>query len=402
MLTALQVKHAKPGKHLDHHGLCLVVRPSGGKFWTMRIQRGGRRREFGLGSAYDVSLDEARAKAYALRQRVKRGENPQQPDPGGFERPLPARVAPKLPTFEKAARDCYDALKDGWDDKRKRNWLSSFEQHVFPLMGATRIDEVDTAAVRDALAPVWLKIPDTSRRILQRMQAVLDFAHIKGWREAETSLRTVRKGLPRHTDRSNHYAAMPYAEAPALARKLRDEDASIGRDALRFLILTAARSGEVRGALWSEIDRTRGIWSIPADRMKAREPHTIPLSTQALSILDRLWKVRTSNEGLIFTSTGTAALSDMTLSKVLKASGADAYTVHGFRSAFTDWASEQTSFPKEVADKALAHKVPDRVEAAYRRTDFFEKRRELMKLWADFLDADDAKTAAKPGLPLAA
>jgi integrase len=200
------------------------------------------------------------------------------------------------------------------------------------------------------------------------------------------NLRLVRKGLPKQTDRANHYAAMPYADAPTLARQLAAMEATAGRDALRFIMLTAARSGEARGATWGEIDFEKMVWSIPADRMKAREPHQVPLSPRAMEILNRRSRGRTSNTGFIFTNDGKKPLTDMTVSKALRSSGVERFTVHGFRSTFTDWAAEKTDFPKEVADKALAHKIPNPVEAAYRRTDFFEKRRALMNLWADHLE----------------
>jgi integrase len=381
MLTALKVKHAKPGKHTDHRGLHLVVRPTGGKFWILRVQHQGRRREFGLGSAYDVTLEDAREAAQTLRRKIKRGEQ---------AAPLLTAVRQetqsRAPTFERAARDCYDALKDGWKDKRKQNWLAGFETNIFPLIGAKPVDKIDVATIRDALEPIWLKIPDTARKILQRTQAVLDFAHLKGWLPTEVNLRLVRKGLPKQTDRANHYAAMPYADAPTLARQLAAMEATAGRDALRFIMLTAARSGEARGATWGEIDFEKMVWSIPADRMKAREPHQVPLSPRAMEILNRRSRGRTSNTGFIFTNDGKKPLTDMTVSKALRSSGVERFTVHGFRSTFTDWAAEKTDFPKEVADKALAHKIPNPVEAAYRRTDFFEKRRALMNLWADHLE----------------
>ncbi|MBC9030854.1 tyrosine-type recombinase/integrase [Sphingomonas sp. JC676] len=393
MLTVFKVKHAKPGKYCDHRGLYLLVRPTGSKFWLLRVQYDGRRREFGLGSVYDVSLEEARETAHALRRKIKRGEEPA-PLLKSVRREPPKR---RVPTFEQAARDCYNALKDGWRDKRKKSWLAGFETNIFPLIGPKPIDEIDTAAIRDALAPIWLKIPDTARKILQRTQAVLDFAHLKGWIPAEVNLRLVRKGLPKHTDRANHFAAMPYAEAPALAQRLSEEEATAGRDALRFVMLTAVRSGEARGATWGEIDIEKMVWSIPAERMKAREPHQVPLSLQAIEILKRRFRRRTSNTGFVFTNDGERALTDMTISKVLRSSGVERFTVHGFRSTFTDWAAEKTDFPKEVADKALAHKIPDPVEAAYRRTDFFEKRRALMNLWADFLNGPAWKEEASEG-----
>jgi len=245
--------------------------------------------------------------------------------------------------------------------------------------------------VRDALAPIWLKIPDTSRRILQRITAVLDYAHIQNWRPEETSLRTVVKGLPRQTDRGSHFEAMDYGEVPPFVQRLIDEPTTVSRDALRFLIYTAARSNEVRGATWSEIDLEKGIWSVPAERMKARIAHQVPLSPQAVDLLRSYWAARRSNDAIVFSAKGTKPLSDMTLTKALRTMGVTDATVHGFRSSFTDWSSERTNYPKEVADKALAHQIPDQVEAAYRRTVFFDKRRKLMMLWANYLHGASAK-----------
>jgi integrase len=236
--------------------------------------------------------------------------------------------------------------------------------------------------VRNALAPIWLKTPETARRVLQRIGSVLDFAHIQGWCPHEAALRSVRKGLPRQPRRDNHYAAMPYADVPAFTQALARLPSSAGRDALRFTILTAVRSGEARHAVWPEFDLKKAIWTIPADRMKAHKEHVVPLSPAAVELLKKRWKYRASDEGLVFSNDGERPLSDMTMTKVLRDMGHEHTTVHGFRSAFTDWAAEETDFPKEVVDKALAHQLPDRVEAAYRRTDFFAKRRELMLRWA--------------------
>jgi len=380
-LTALQVTRAKTGTHVDGKGLLLQVKPTGARNWLLRIQQSGRRRDFGLGSVDCVSLAEARAAAATLRANIKRGFEPIDREP----RRAKIRAAKRAKTFEQAARDCYDALEAGWDDKRKRNWITSLENHIFPKIGKKPIDTIDSAIVRDALAPIWLKIPDTARRILQRISAVLDFAHIKGWRDSETSLRTVSKGLPRQGDRSRHYDAMPYDQVPKLVQRLAETPTTVGRDALRFLIYTAVRSNEVRNATWDEFDLENGVWSIPAERMKARVAHSVPLSGPALILLKHYWRNRRSDDGLVFSVRGKTALSDMTLTKVLRSMITGTSTVHGFRSSFTDWSSERTDVPKEVADKALAHVIPDRVEAAYRRTDFFDKRRKLMTLWTDFL-----------------
>lgn len=383
-LTTLKVKHAKPGFHCDGRGLYLLARPSGGRFWILRIQHKNRRRDFGLGSARDVSLEDARHAAQEMRHRVKRGIDPslQPVDIYGQE-----KVNKGIPSFESAARACYEALKEGWKDRRRKVWIASLELHVFQALGKTPVDAIDGAAVRDVLAPIWLEIPDTAKRVLQRISAVLDFAHIKGWRKEETSLRSVRKGLPRQVHKTNHYKAMPYSETRTFVQKAATETVTAGRDALLFTIYTAARSGETRFATWPEFDLEKAIWSIPAERMKAGEAHVVPLSEPALVILRRRWKARPSDEAFVFSANGDRPIGDMTITKVMRDAGIADYTVHGFRSTFTDWTAEKTDFPKEVADKALAHKIPNQVEAAYRRTDFFGKRRLLMDRWAAFLES---------------
>ncbi|MFA6032032.1 MAG: integrase arm-type DNA-binding domain-containing protein [Myxococcota bacterium] len=375
-LTTLKVKHAKPGSHVDGRGLFLLVKPSGARTWVLRMQHNGRRRDYGLGSAFDVSLTEAREAAVALRRRVREGHDPV------AERRAARRIAPN---FEEATRKCGETLQDGWNELHYAKWIASFEKHVFPRIGSKPVDRINSACVVDALKPIWLEIPDTARRLLQRIGVVLDFAHVKGWVPDEVPLRSVRKGLPRQNDRRRHMEAMPYATVPALMQRLAAAAPTTGRDALRFTIYNAVRSNETRFAVWTEFDLDDAIWTIPGERMKARETHVVPLSPPVLALLRRKWNERTSDTGLVFTLSGTKPISDMTMTKLLRDDGIEGVTVHGFRSAFTDWAAECTSFPKEVADKALAHKLPNKVEAAYRRTDFFEKRRSLMNLWAEHL-----------------
>lgn len=384
-LTALKVKNAKPGRHVDGRGLCLFVKESGARAWVLRMQHNGRRRDYGLGSALDVSLIEAREAATALRRQVRAGIDPV------AERRKSRKV---VPSFETAARECYDALKEGWKNRRYANWISSLENHVFPLIGSKPVDQVDSPCVVEILSPIWLEIPETARRILQRIGAVLDFAHIKGWCADEASLRSVRKGLPRQTAKTTHLQAMPYADVPALMSKLAAASPTTGRDALRFTIYNTVRSNETRLAVWTEFDLDQGIWTIPGERMKARETHIVPLSAPAIALLRRRWKERSADDGLVFSNDGEKPISDMTMTKLMRDDGIKGATVHGFRSAFTDWAAEKTDFPKEVADKALAHKLSNQVEAAYRRTDFFDKRRDLMARWAKFLD-DAPKKAAE-------
>jgi integrase len=384
MLTALKVKKAGPGRHADVHGLYLVVQPSGRRSWMLRCQHKGRRRDFGLGPVHDVSLAEARVAAMDIRKMVRAGVDPV------AERGL---KRPSRPTFEVVARKCYESLRKGWKDRRNASWISSFDNHVFPLIGAKRVDEIDSKAVLGVMEPIWSTIPDTARRILQRIGAVLDYAHIKGMIAQPVSLRSVRKGLPRQERRVEHRQAMAYKDVPTFMAKLMALPASVGRDALKLTVLTATRSGEVRGAVWGEFDLDQAIWSIPAGRMKMKEPHVVPLAAPAIALLRRLHEEQLALDGeiradrILFTHYGARAISDVTMLKVLRDMKIDGATVHGFRSSFADWAAEQTDTPKEIVEKALAHKVPNAVEAAYRRPAFFDKRWALMEAWGDFVSA---------------
>jgi len=377
VLTAIEVKTAKAGRHSDGGGLYLLVRPSGSRSWVLRAQKDGKRQDFGIGSATAVSLALARVLAAELRARLKSGRE---------VRPSSRTLKPAVPSFAEAARECHKAIKGGWRNRRHSDsWLASLENHIFPHMGAVSVDEITSAMVRNALAAIWLTIPETARRILQRVRTVIEYSHLMGWCPHEVSLRSVPKGLPRQPPDENHFEAMPYDHVSDLIQRLGALPDTAGRDALMFTIYNAVRSGETRFATWPELDLEKAIWSIPGHRMKTRQQHLVPLSPEAVSILRRRWRVRASDVGLVFSNAGTKPLSDMTMTKVLRDLGFAKITVHGFRSTFTDWAAEKTRFPKEVVDKALAHKLVDRVEAAYRRTDFFERRRQLMRSWARFI-----------------
>lgn len=379
-LTALQVKNAKPGRHADGRGLYLFVRESGSRSWVLRTQADGRRRDVGLGSVRELSLAQARAKASKVKAQILSGE---------YFCHKPELAVPLAPTFAEASRECHEAIKSGWRNKHHQaSWLASLERHVFPAFGSVRVNEITSLMVRDALAPIWLDIPETARRIFQRIRTVLDFAHIKGWCQQEVILRSVTRGLPRQPPSDNHYAAMPYAQVPALFLELQTLTNTAGRDALAFTILTAARSGEARNAIWTEIDLTARVWTIPASRMKMGKEHNVPLTAQAIEILLRRLPMRDRDDAYVFSTFGKRPISDMTMSKTLRDMGHPKFTVHGFRSSFTDWAAECTDFRKEVVDKALAHKLQDRIEAAYRRTDFFEKRRTLMEQWSLYCQTD--------------
>lgn len=392
-LNAIQVRHAKPGRHADGKGLYLLVKPrqnrntgaieSGAKSWVLRVQVAGRRRDFGLGSLDLVSLEEARDRARESRKLAKAGLDP------ALER---KRASRQIPTFREAAECYHAAVKASWrNGKHVDQWLSTLEAYAFPVIGNTRVDHVDAPAIQSVLMPIWLIKAETARRVRQRVGSVLDYSHGQGWRETETPRNAVNSLMKRikQPRRSGGFAAMPYSDLPVFMRALRASDPSVGRLALQFLILTAGRSGEVRGAGWHEINFDKAQWDLPAERMKAGEPHSVPLTASVLEILQGVGQlVGSRDDRPIFPGLKGQPLSDATLAKVLRVAGGGAYTVHGMRSAFRDWAAEKTSFPGDWAEAALAHALPNKVEAAYKRTKFLDQRRELMDAWAAYLERE--------------
>lgn len=375
-LNPTQVRNlAEPGRYMDGDGLMLEIKPGGSKTWLVRLQADGRRRDYGLGSFKDVSLSEAREKARAYRRQLRAGIDPVE---------AKRKSALRIPEFGEAALVVHGEHKAGWkNSKHGAQWLSTLEAYAFPSFGGVRIDMVDTGHVRDALAAIWLTKPETARRVRQRIATVLDYGHGKGWREHPFVMGPVNKALPRQPRKDGHFAAMPFANVPNFLSRLRERQ-SIGRLALEALILTAARSGEIRGAAWSELDLDASIWTIPALRMKGGKTHVVPLSPVAVAVFRRAAEFRRATDDLVFHGLKRGKpLSDMTLLKVLRDMG-EPYTVHGFRSAFRDWVAEDTNVPGEIAEAALAHAIPNRVEAAYRRTDYLDKRRKLMEAWAKY------------------
>jgi integrase len=380
-LTAARIKTLKPGRYQDGDGLMLQVSPSGTASWLLRVYVKPQRYEFGIGSLKDLGLSQAREAAAQLRRQVKRdaraGLDPK------AERKKLARV---MPTFREAAKLAHQQHKATWrNGKHQDQWLSTLERYAYPTLGDMRVDAIEGPAVRDALLPIWLEVPETARRVRQRITAVLDWAYANGYRATEAPMRSLSKGLPRQPRRDKHFAAMPYADVPEFMATLRELDSSWGRLALQALILTAARSGEIRGARWPEIDFEAKQWTVPASRMKAGKVHVVPLSEAAVDIFKAAEAFRSEKSDLVFQGLQPdRALSDMTLLKVLRDMKIP-YTVHGFRSSFRDWAAEETNFPSEVAEAALAHTVEDKVERAYKRTVFLEKRRSLMAAWSSYL-----------------
>jgi integrase len=374
-LTQLKVQNAKPGKHEDGRGLRLVVSKAGSKNWIIRIQAGGRRREIGLGSANAVGLAEARLKAEGVRMAVRAGVDPV------AER----RQQQTAPTFAEAARLVHAEHRPSWKNpKHAAQWLSSLERYVFPKLGDVQVDQITTSMIREVLLDIWLAIPETARRVRQRIGTVLDYAHSREWREQEAPLRSVSKGLPKQPKGQTHYAAMPWREMPDFIINMSETIKANGtvRSAIEFLILTATRSGEVRGAVWSEVDMSNATWTIPAERMKAGVSHRIPLSDDALAVLTRMSQQRRTSDQNEHIFEGRP-LSDMTLTMPLRRAELG-ITVHGFRSSFRDWCGEATNTLREIAEACLAHTLTNKVEAAYARTDYFEKRRDVMNRWAAF------------------
>lgn len=382
-LTALKVKSLKsPGRYADGDCLYLYVHSAESRSWIMRVRFRGKVIEMGLGSEKMVSLAEARELAIENRKLLKSGV-----DPRALRRAATAEKV--VPTFEQAATEVHRERVAGWrNGKHQDQWLSSLRRHAFPTLGRLLPEAIDAALIVDTLLPIWQTRPETARRVKQRIMTILNWAHSKGYRVTEAPERAVEAGLARQPKKGDrHFAALPYEEVPDLMRVLQGS-ATNGRLALQFLILTGARSGEVRGATWGEIDFTTKLWTIPSGRMKAGREHVVPLSPAAVRLLRIAHAGRTGHHGTdepIFPGQRGGALSDMTLTKVLRTATKKAATVHGFRSSFRDWAAEKTDFDGAVVEAALAHTNPNKVEAAYRRTNYLEKRWRLMRLWAVYL-----------------
>lgn len=375
-LTAQAVKNAtKPGKYFDGHGLYLRVEPNGTRFWVQRIVIRGKRREMGLGSATLVSLAEARSAALENRKLARAGGDPLQ-----AKRDLLAVL-----TFEEAARKVHEAHKPTWrNPKHAKDFLTSLETYAFPKIGRLRATEVNSADVLSVLQPIWTEKPETARRVRQRVSTVLKWCVAKGWRK-DNPAENVGLALPKVPRVKAHRKALPYSEVHDCIATIRASGATVATKlALEFLILTATRSGEVREAVWDEIDLAAMVWTIPAERMKMKRPHRVPLLPRTIAILEAA-KSLDDGSRLVFPGTKKGRpLSDMTLSKLVKELGFPV-DVHGFRTSFRTWAQERTNFPREVAEAALAHAVGDTVEQAYARSDVYQKRRKMMEAWATFL-----------------
>lgn len=373
----------KPGRHADGGGLYLSVGPGEARRWVFLFRWRGRLKEMGLGSANAVTLAKAREKAAAARALIADDKNPLEVK----------RAAADVPTFGALADLMVADLQSGWrNPKHREQWAATLLNEAAPLR-PLRVDRIETADVLATLQPIWTTKPETASRVRGRIERVLDAARAKGFRSGENPARWrghLDHLLPKQQKLTRgHHAALPFGEVSSFIARLRARNATAAL-ALEFVVLTAARSGEVRGATWAEIDLAAKVWSIPGARMKAGREHRVPLSPRALEILETM-KPLTGGvaDGLLFPSNNpTKGLSDAAFSALLTRMGVARgdLTPHGFRSSFRDWAGESSTFPREVAEAALAHTVGDATERAYRRGDALEKRRKLMNAWAAFCE----------------
>jgi integrase len=386
-LTARKVATATTGKYEDGGGLRLVVTPSGNKKWVLRYTINRKRREMGLGTLPDVSLALARSKASKSRSMVLTGLDP-----------IEQRSSKNLmiPNFRDCALEYIDIHRHGWKNaKHVSQWRNTLETYAFPALGDSPVDSIDTENVLDVLSPIWHEKTETAKRIQGRIENILDYASAKKFRDSENPSRWrghLERLLPSPSriQQVRHHPAMPYEEVPEFLTQLIPSKSMSG-NALAFLIFTATRTSEVLGARWNEIDFKEACWVIPEARMKSRKEHRVPLSEPAIEIL-RVASVTRDVSGFVFTGSRVGkGLSNMALLQLMRGMGygikqeRGSYVPHGFRSSFRDWAGEVSSFPGDVVEMALAHTIRNKVEAAYRRGDLFEKRRSLMNSWSEFL-----------------
>ncbi|MCC0035345.1 MAG: tyrosine-type recombinase/integrase [Hoeflea sp.] len=370
----------------DGGGLYLNVKPSGAKSWAFIWKQNGKRNEMGLGAYPTVKLAKARALAVECRQAVAEGRNP-----------IAERKKDAVPSFGDCADMFLTSMEGQWrNEKHRAQWRMTLEQYASPLR-AKSVSDISTDDVLNVLTPIWQSKAETASRLRGRIERVLDYAKARGWRTGENpalwrghlkNILPARQKLTR-----GHHAAMPYRDVPAFMEQLPGKEAMAARG-LEFLILTAARSGEVLGSTWSEMDLENAVWTIPAKRMKAGKEHRVPLSPRALAIVKELHETRISD--YVFPGQRpNRPLSGMAFEMLMRRMKADAFTVHGFRSAFRDWAGDETQFSRDVAEEALAHRVGDATERAYRRADALEKRRQLMDEWQRYCLASTAKNVIR-------
>jgi integrase len=386
----------KIGYHADGDNLYLQVSSSNAKSWIFRFSFDGKRREMGIGSYPEITLEKARESAIELRRLVKSGVDP-------IEQRKADQAAKRAErsntvSFEFCASNYIDAHRHGWKNaKHAQQWANTLEQYAYPVIGEMPVKEIDTTHVLRILEPIWTTKTETASRVRSRLENVMDWATTRGYRSGDNPARWkghLENLLPKSSKvkKVSHHAALPYQQMNEFICGLRQYD-GVSAMALEFLILTAARTGEVIGAMWKEIDLTSKIWTVPAERRKAEREHRVPLSPRCIEILERAALIRQSD----FVFPGGRAgngLSNIAMVKFLQKSLGYDCTVHGFRSSFRDWAGERTNYPRDLCEMALAHTIKDKAEAAYRRGDMLEKRRQMMADWLKFCEtASDAAGA---------
>ena len=386
-LTPRKAATLGPGKHEDGGGLRLVVSPSGARKWVLRFTCYGQRREMGLGALADTSLAQARGQANEYRQQAKNGMDPIKTH---------RKVSETVPTFITCAARYIRAYRRGWKNvKHAHQWVSTLKTYARPVMGHQPVNALTTEDILTVLSPLWTTKTETAKRVQGRIENILDYAAVHQYRDALNPARWrghLDKLLPQpaRVKTVTHHPAMPYAQVPEFMGEL-SLHPSLSSLALQFLILTATRTSEVLKAQWTEIDLREATWTVPAERMKAHQAHRVPLSKAALEILNALPRME-GNPYLFPGARSGRPLSNMALLQLMRRMGYGVkgtrgnYVPHGFRSSFRDWSGEVSSFPRDVAEMALAHMIENKVEAAYRRGDLFDKRRLMMQAWADYLN----------------
>ena len=390
-LTAAEIKSVKrEGIYRAGPTLYLRIAPGGSKSWVQRLTIDRKRHDIGLGGYPQVSLAQARKLALHNRELAWAGGDP-----------LALKRKSKLPTFEQAAEKAFEANRGRWrSEVTAKHWERGMKKHVLPLIGKLRVDQIGREEVLSILTPIWTTKPEIARKQRNRIRAVLSWCQAHGFIEHNVAGEMIDGALPAMPAVKEHFRALPYTEVPAALETVEASAASLAAKlCFRFLVLTAARNGEARGATWSEIDVEKREWRIPADRMKTGTEHRVPLSGEALAVLEQAKLLRDGSD-LIFPSSvkrGTP-LSNMAMTKILRDNGLAARTTaHGFRSSFRDWAGECTNTAHAVMELSLAHKVGSAVEQAYARSDLLAKRRRLMEQWATYITGSDAEVVQLHG-----
>ncbi len=393
-LSAVFVQSAQEtGTYSDGGGLNLRVKKSGAKYWFQRVTIDGKRRNLGLGGYPTVSLAEARKAALLNTRMIREGRDPL----AEKREAIAARQRPPTPTFAEAAATVIEMRRPTWSNsKHAAQWSNTLETYAFPKIGSKLVTDITTADILAVLSPIWTEKPETASRVRQRMETVLDWAVAQGYRIDNPASRSITKVLPRMPRTKQHHRALHYCKVPLAMEKVRQSTADPGTKlAFEFLVLTAARSGEVRLATWDEIDWDERKWTVPAEHMKARREHKVPLSKRSIEVLRLAEELSDGSSDLVFPGLPGKPLSDMVFTSMLRRLDIPA-VAHGFRSSFKDWCTECTDAGWEVSEAALAHNLGNPTQQAYARTDLFEPRRELMEMWAAHLAGGNTANEFEP------